>query len=160
MPVLDRQPVPAHASPGHAAGDAHLPPSLRGLPPRSVPETRPTPLQKHYVLVSAPALVLGAIDTFAQSQSLFKNPPYNSIAEFTPVGLAVEQPLLLTIRKDLPAENLKEFATYLKANQAKMQFASAGVGSAVHLACFQFTAAVGATVPSSRMSPSAAPRAQ
>ena len=58
MPVLDRQPVPAHGAP---AGDAHLPPSLRGLPPRSVPETRPTPLQKHYVLVSAPALVLGAI---------------------------------------------------------------------------------------------------
>lgn len=61
MPVLDRQPVPAHAAPGHAAGDTHLPPSLRGLPPRSVPETRPTPLQKHYVLISAPALVLGAI---------------------------------------------------------------------------------------------------
>jgi hypothetical protein len=62
MPVLDRQPVPAgaaHAEP--AAVDAHLPPSLRGLPPRSVPETRPTPLQKHYVLISAPALVLGAI---------------------------------------------------------------------------------------------------
>lgn len=55
MPVLDRQPVPA------GAGESHLPPSLRGLPPRSVPETRPTPLQKHYVLVSAPALVLGAI---------------------------------------------------------------------------------------------------
>ena len=55
MPVLDRQPVPA------GAGDSRLPPSLRGLPPRSVPETRPTPLQKHYVLVSAPALVLGAI---------------------------------------------------------------------------------------------------
>ena len=91
-------------------------------------------------------VVLGAIDTFAQSQSLFKNPPYNSVADFAPVGLAVEQPLLLTIKKDIPAENLKEFAAYLKANQAKMQFASAGVGSAVHLACFQFTAAVGATV--------------
>lgn len=61
MPVLDRQAVPA--GPAHAAhpGDAHLPPSLRGLPPRSVPETRPTPLQKHFVLISAPALVLGAI---------------------------------------------------------------------------------------------------
>ena len=91
-------------------------------------------------------MVMGAVDTFAQSQSLFKNPPYNSVADFTPVGLAVEQPLLLTIRKDLPAENLKEFAAYTKANQAKMQFASAGVGSAVHLACFQFTAAIGATV--------------
>jgi hypothetical protein len=55
MPVLDRQAVPAPAA------DAHLPPSLRGLPPRSVPEPRPTPLQKHYVLISAPALVLGTI---------------------------------------------------------------------------------------------------
>jgi hypothetical protein len=59
MPVLDRQPVPASAH--AAAADAHLPPSLRGLPPRSVPETAPTPLQKHYVLLSAPALILGAI---------------------------------------------------------------------------------------------------
>ncbi len=55
MPVLDRQAVAV------GAGDAALPPSLRGLPPRSVPETRPTPLQKHFVLLSAPALVLGAI---------------------------------------------------------------------------------------------------
>jgi hypothetical protein len=50
----------APARPGYPS-DAHLPPSLRGLPPRSVPETRPTPLQKHFVLLSAPALVLGAI---------------------------------------------------------------------------------------------------
>jgi hypothetical protein len=66
MPVLDRQAVPGAAGTAAAAGpavgpDAHLPPSLRGLPPRSVPETRPTPLQKHFVLVSAPALVLGAV---------------------------------------------------------------------------------------------------
>ena len=38
-------------------------------------------------------MVLGAIDTFAQSPSLFKNPPYNPVTDFTPVGLAVEQPL-------------------------------------------------------------------
>jgi len=48
MPVLERQP-------------AALPPSLQGLPPRSVPEVAPTPLQKHYVLLSVPVLVLGAI---------------------------------------------------------------------------------------------------
>jgi hypothetical protein len=52
MPVLDRQPVRAPAP---------LPPSLAGQRPRSVPETAPTPLQKHFVLLSAPALVLGAI---------------------------------------------------------------------------------------------------
>jgi hypothetical protein len=48
MPVRDRQAVAA-AAPG-ATGT-----------PRSVPETRPTPLQKHYVLLSAPALVLGTV---------------------------------------------------------------------------------------------------
>ena len=52
MRVLDRQPAPALPP---------LPPSLQGLPPRSVPETAPTPLQKHYVLLSVPVLILGAI---------------------------------------------------------------------------------------------------
>ena len=58
MPVLDRQAVaPRPARP--VAGP--LPPSLQGLPARSVPEVAPTPLQKHYVLLSVPVLILGAI---------------------------------------------------------------------------------------------------
>jgi len=62
MPVLDRQAVgaaPVRAAPRPVAST--LPPSLQGLPPRSVPETDPTPLQKHYVLLSVPVLILGAI---------------------------------------------------------------------------------------------------
>ena len=55
MPVLDRQAVAA------ARPAPSLPASLQGLPPRSVPETAPTPLQKHYVLRSVPVLLLGAI---------------------------------------------------------------------------------------------------
>jgi len=65
MMVLDRQAVverAAVARPGPGlGGEGALPPSLRGLPPRSVPEVAPTPLQKHFVLLSAPALVAGAI---------------------------------------------------------------------------------------------------
>ena len=57
MPVLDRQAV----APGPVPVASTLPPSLQGLPPRSVPETDPTPLQKHYVLLSVPVLILGAI---------------------------------------------------------------------------------------------------
>lgn len=90
-------------------------------------------------------VVLGAVDTFAQSQYLFKEPPSNSVADFEPVGLAVEQPLLLVVRNDLPASNLKEFAAYLKTNQAKMKFGSAGIGAAPYLACSMLTAAIGAT---------------
>jgi hypothetical protein len=64
MPVLDRQAVAEVGALGRgAAGHSApvLPPSLQGLPPRSVPETDPTPLQKHYVLLSVPVLILGAI---------------------------------------------------------------------------------------------------
>ena len=38
-----------------------LPPSLRGLPPRSVPEVAPTPLQRHYINLSVIVLICGAI---------------------------------------------------------------------------------------------------
>ena len=51
MPVLDRQAVRAPV----------LPPSLQGLPPRSVPEVEPTPLQKHYINLSVIVLICGAI---------------------------------------------------------------------------------------------------
>jgi hypothetical protein len=51
MPVLDRQPV----------GGTPSRPSLRDMPVRSVPETAPTPLQRHYVNLSAVALVCGAV---------------------------------------------------------------------------------------------------
>ena len=44
-------------------------------------------------------------------------------------------PILLTVRKDLPVKDFKEFVAYAKANQAKMQFGSAGAGSATHLGC-------------------------
>ena len=56
MPVLDRQPVRPTPLPANA-----LPPSLHGLPPRSVPEVAPTPLQKHYINLSVPVLICGAI---------------------------------------------------------------------------------------------------
>ena len=52
MPVLDRQ---------ARARRPILPPSLQGLPPRSVPEVAPTPLQRHYINLSVIVLICGAI---------------------------------------------------------------------------------------------------
>jgi hypothetical protein len=59
MPVLDRQAVGRPVRPG--PGPASLPPSLQGLPPRSVPEVAPTPLQRHYINLSVVVLICGAI---------------------------------------------------------------------------------------------------
>jgi tripartite-type tricarboxylate transporter receptor subunit TctC len=77
----------------------------------------------------------GTVGTQAQNQTLFKKPAYNSVTDFAPVALVVEAPLVLVARKDLPVNNMKEFVAYAKANKDKMQFASAGTGSAIHLGC-------------------------
>ena len=79
--------------------------------------------------------LLGTVGTQAQNQSLFKKPAYNSVTDFAPVALMVEAPLVLVARKDLPVKDMKEFVAYAKANKDKMQFASAGTGSAIHLGC-------------------------
>jgi tripartite-type tricarboxylate transporter receptor subunit TctC len=91
-------------------------------------------------------LVLGSVGTHAQNQSLYKKPLYNAATDFAPVALIAETPLVMVARKDLPANNLPEFAAYAKANQAKMQYGSAGIGSANQLACVLLNAAIGITV--------------
>jgi len=89
---------------------------------------------------------LGTVGTNAQNQSLYAHPAYNSATDFSPVGLIAEVPIVLIVRKDLPVNNLKEFVAYAKANQGKMQFGSAGAGSATHLGCVVLNTAMGANI--------------
>ncbi|MFN0303473.1 MAG: Bug family tripartite tricarboxylate transporter substrate binding protein [Burkholderiales bacterium] len=79
--------------------------------------------------------LIGNTGTHALTQSLYKKPHYNAAIDFAPVGLVTESPRILIARKDLPVSNLREFIAYAKANHAKMQFGSAGVGSGTHLPC-------------------------
>jgi tripartite-type tricarboxylate transporter receptor subunit TctC len=90
--------------------------------------------------------VLGGTGTFAANQTLYKNPLYNAVTDFTPVVLIAQQPMALIARQDLPAENFQQFVAYTKANQAKMQFGSGGAGSATHLACVLLDSAIGVNV--------------
>ena len=64
-------------------------------------------------------------------------------ADFAPVAVFVENSKVLTTRKDFPADTLPEFVAYAKANQAKMQFGSAGVGSATHMTCVLLNTRIG-----------------
>jgi tripartite-type tricarboxylate transporter receptor subunit TctC len=90
--------------------------------------------------------LMGNSGTHAYSQGLRKNPPYNSVTDFAPIGLVTESPRILLARKDLPVNNLQEFVKYVKANQAKMQFGSAGVGSGTHLPCELLNSTLGVKV--------------
>ena len=66
--------------------------------------------------------------------------------DFTPVALLAEVPIILTVRKDLPAKDFKEFVAYAKDNQGKMQFGSAGAGSATHLGCVLLNYVLGTNI--------------
>ena len=90
--------------------------------------------------------VLASVGTHAQGQTLYKRPLYNAATDFTPVALIAETPIALITRKDLPVNNLKEFVTYAKANQAKMQYGSAGAGSATHLGCVVLNYVIGVDI--------------
>lgn len=90
--------------------------------------------------------LIGNVGTHAYNQTLYKKPVYNSVTEFTPVGMVTESPRILVARKDLPANNLQEFVAWVKANQGKVQFGSAGVGSATHLPCVMLNLAMGVDV--------------
>jgi len=90
--------------------------------------------------------VVGTVGTHAQSQTLYKKPLYNSQTDFTPVGLIAQVPIALIARKDLPVNNFKEFVAYAKENQKKMQFGSAGAGSATHLGCVLLNYMIGVDI--------------
>ena len=90
--------------------------------------------------------LLGTVGTQAQNQTLYKKPAYDSTKDFTSVGLFLEAPLVLVVRKDLPVNSMKEFVVYAKANADKMQFASAGTGSAIHLGCALMNSVAGLNI--------------
>jgi tripartite-type tricarboxylate transporter receptor subunit TctC len=91
-------------------------------------------------------LALGNAGTQAVSQTLYKQPAYNSLTDLAPVGMLTQQFFVLITRKDLPAATLPEFIAYAKANQAKLQYASAGVGSTSHMICVQLNTVMGTTI--------------
>src|SRR2546430_1755764 len=82
----------------------------------------------------------------AINQTLYKNPLYNFATDLAPVVLIADQPTLLVARKDLPTDDLRQFIAYARANQARMQMASAGAGSTGHLDCMLLNAAIGINV--------------
>ncbi len=91
-------------------------------------------------------VLLGTVGTQAYSQSLYKPPLYNATKDFAPVALIAEQPLVLVVRKNFPADTLQQFAAYANDNAAKLSFGSGGVGSATHLGCVLLNSTIGIKV--------------
>jgi tripartite-type tricarboxylate transporter receptor subunit TctC len=88
-------------------------------------------------------IISGHMGTHAAAPFFYPNLGYDPEMDFEPIGLIAEQPELLTVRKDFPANNLKEFIAYAKANESKLNMGHAGVGSVSYVGCLLLNAAIG-----------------
>jgi len=68
------------------------------------------------------------------SQSMMKNPPFNTTKDLKPVSLIGSSPLVLTVHPSLPAKDMKSLVEYAEANPGKLNYSSAGAGTTPHLA--------------------------
>jgi tripartite-type tricarboxylate transporter receptor subunit TctC len=79
-------------------------------------------------------LTLGTTSTHAIAAGAYTKLPYNPVTDFTPISLVAITPYLLVVHPDVKAKNLAEFVSLAKAQGGKMNYASAGNGTATHLA--------------------------
>lgn len=70
----------------------------------------------------------------AVTRAMFPRLPFDPIADFTPVALVGQVPVVLLVNNDFPARNIQEFVRVLRENPGKYDYASSGNGGAVHLA--------------------------
>nr|WP_246013418.1 tripartite tricarboxylate transporter substrate binding protein BugD [Pigmentiphaga humi] len=83
---------------------------------------------------------------FSTAPALYRKLSYNQATDFQPIGLTVEVPMTMIGRDNFPANNVKEFLAYAKANADKLSMANAGIGSASHLCGLMFLSTLGANI--------------
>ncbi len=79
-------------------------------------------------------LTLGTTSTHAIAAGAYSKLPYNPVTDFTPISLVAITPYLLVVNPEVQARNLKEFPALAKSQPGKLNYASAGNGTATHLA--------------------------
>jgi tripartite-type tricarboxylate transporter receptor subunit TctC len=88
-------------------------------------------------------LLAGSMGSHVAAPVLTPNVKYDSERDFEPIGLTAHAPAVIVARKDFPAENLKDFVTYLKENDEQVKQAHGGIGASSHMACLLFNQALG-----------------
>jgi len=78
-------------------------------------------------------LVMGTVGTHAINPNLYAKMPYDHVKDFAPVILVAGVPNVLVVNPSLPVHSVKELIDYAKANPGKLNFASSGNGTSIHL---------------------------
>ncbi len=86
---------------------------------------------------------IGQMGTHAAAVALYPDLAYKPDVDFEPIGMVAGLPIVITAKKELPANDLKEFMLYVKANAEKVNVAHAGVGSITHSTCLLLNSLLG-----------------
>src|SRR5882724_1137726 len=78
-------------------------------------------------------LEMGTVGTHAINASLYSKMPYDHVKDFAPVILVAGVPNVLVVNPGLPVNSVAELIAYAKANPGKLNFASSGSGTSIHL---------------------------
>src|SRR4051812_22718391 len=88
-------------------------------------------------------ILSGHMGTNAAAPAFYPKLEYDPARDFEPIGLTAEHPEVLVVRKDIPVNNLQEFAAYARANESKLNMGHAGLGSVSYIGCLLLNAAIG-----------------
>jgi tripartite-type tricarboxylate transporter receptor subunit TctC len=78
-------------------------------------------------------LEMGTVGTHAINASLYAKMPYDNVKDFAPIILVAGVPNVLEVNPTLPINSVQELIAYAKANPGKLNFASSGNGTSIHL---------------------------
>jgi tripartite-type tricarboxylate transporter receptor subunit TctC len=97
-------------------------------------------------------LLLSGSAVLAINQTLYKRPLYNAATDFEQVALFSDSARVLIVRPDFPGNTFPEFVAYAKANQARMQYGTAGAGSGTHVCAVLLDGAMDTKITSRALS--------
>ena len=78
--------------------------------------------------------ILLFVNSYTVNTTLYRNLPWDLQRDFAPIGRYGTSPLVVVVNDKMPVKNFAEFVAYAKANTGKINYGSAGAGSAPHLA--------------------------
>ena len=78
--------------------------------------------------------ILLLVNSYTINTSVYRNLPWDLLRDFAPIGRYATSPLVVVVNDKMPVKNFAEFVAYAKANRGKINYGSAGTGTAPHLA--------------------------
>ncbi|MEO8753887.1 MAG: tripartite tricarboxylate transporter substrate binding protein [Casimicrobiaceae bacterium] len=91
-------------------------------------------------------LLMGTVGTHAINPGLYAKMPYDHVRDFAPVILVAGVPNVLVVPTALPVNSVQELIAYAKANPGKLNFASSGAGTSIHLSGEMFKTMTGVNI--------------